>query len=527
MSFLRLLVPLSLTWWLSSAHAVPANGSRGQGLQLNILILSTPLSGNINPTLYLSKKLASRVHNVTILLGTDDKTAAKLKEKSAQYSAKFQHFESTVYSDNQEIMDRMERDGLFYTLRNMTMTYSQELLQTLNGSAMTETYDVVIGDDVLVPSLLCIKSRWNIPTIFMGSSMTVYINEHPPWPWPGMALAYSSDNLSFSERMMSFVETVFVKRFFDYYLLSPQLPMLRSYCPSLTVDELYNGVGIFLPHIVPTVIGFEFSKTLTPLTSYVGPVIPDNPPPLSQDADLESWMTNRPDKSVIYLSMGSIFPLNKEEAKRLFEGVMKTNYSLLWALRKNNQEVLEGLDMDPKRVYISDWTPQFSVLASTIIHSAILHGGFNGLSEALWNGVPVIGFPQMVEQTLNVGRLYHQQLGLCLDKETLSSDKVAEAVNRIDSGNYRSNVKKLQKMFKLAGGGDRAVELIEFYGEEGYDHLIPAFAKYQWSWVQYYNADVWVLFVGGLGLVTFLVFKILRYCVLKLCHRKLPKEKEQ
>ena len=137
----------------------------------------------------------------------------------------------------------------------------------------------------------------------------------------------------------------------------------------------------------------------------------------------------------------------------------------------------------------------------------------------------------MLEQRQNVGRLYHQQLGLRLDKETLSSDKVAETVNRIDSGNYRSNVKKLQKMFKLnyrsnvkklqkmfklAGGGDRDVELIEFYGEEGYYHLIPAFAKYQWSWVQYYNADVWVLFVGGLGLVTFLVFKILSYCLQRL-----------
>jgi len=108
--------------------------------------------------------------------------------------------------------------------------------------------------------------------------------------------------------------------------------------------------------------------------------------------------------------------------------------------------------------------------------------------------------PSDVEQKLNVGRLYHQQLGLCLDKETLSSDKVAEAVNRIDSGNYWSNVNKLQKMFKLAGNGDRAVELIEFYGEEGHYHLIPAFARYQWSWVQYYSADVWVLFVGGLGL---------------------------
>ena len=106
------------------------------------------------------------------------------------------------------------------------------------------------------------------------------------------------------------------------------------------------------------------------------------------------------------------------------------------------------------RVFISDWTPQFSV-----VHSAILHGGYNGLTEALWNGVPVIGFPQMMEQVLNVGRLYHNKLGLRLDNETLNSDKVAAAVGSIDCGSFRSNVKKLQKMFKLAGV-DRAVELM-------------------------------------------------------------------
>jgi len=51
---------------------------------------------------------------------------------------------------------------------------------------------------------------------------------------------------------------------------------------------------------------------------------------------------------------------------------MKTQYDLLGSLRKSNQGILGGLDIEKKRVFISEWTPQFSVLVSRPIHSAIL-----------------------------------------------------------------------------------------------------------------------------------------------------------
>ena len=109
---------------------------------------------------------------------------------------------------------------------------------------------------------------------------------------------------------------------------------------------------MYLPHLVPSVIGFQFPMTLSPLTSYVAPIISSNPPPLSQDSELEIWMNSRQEKSVVYLSMGSIFPLNKENAKSLVDGVMKTKYYLLWSLRKSNRDVLDGLKFDIQSFYI-------------------------------------------------------------------------------------------------------------------------------------------------------------------------------
>ena len=116
---------------------------------------------------------------------------------------------------------------------------------------------------------------------------------------------------------------------------------------------------------------------------------------------------------------------------------------------------------------VSDWTPQFSVLGSSSIHSAILHGGNNGINEALWNGVPILVIPQMLEQVYNSGHVHFNGVGIYLNKETLSSEKIVESLRAPDKGEYRSKVSELQKMYQLAGGVDRAADLVEFYEAMG------------------------------------------------------------
>ena len=74
-------------------------------------------------------------------------------------------------------------------------------------------------------------------------------------------------------------------------------------------------------------------------------------------------------------------------------------------------------------------------------------------------------------------------------------------------------------MLLHAGGVEQAARLIEYYCEVGYDHLIPAYAKYNWTWVQYYNAesDVYA-FYSLVGAVLVIIFvKCCRMCKRRCC----------
>jgi glucuronosyltransferase len=102
--------------------------------------------------------------------------------------------------------------------------------------------------------------------------------------------------------------------------------------------------------------------------------------------------------------------------------------------------------------------------------------------------------------------------------KAITSENVTNIIKTItETKMYSEQAKKLGKLFRFAGGAKRAADLVEFYAEVGYDHLVPAYAKYEWSWVVYYNLDVYFL----LSLLSFLLiystYAITKRCCCKYC----------
>ncbi len=109
---------------------------------------------------------------------------------------------------------------------------------------------------------------------------------------------------------------------------------------------------------------------------------------------------------------------------------------------------------------------------------AVLHAGMGGVAEALHNEVPLIVLPMSLDQFDITARVEHSGAGVRLDRNTLTNDSVHKAISVVSSPAYKKAAEKLHKIFVHAGGVERAAELVEFYGEVGYDHLVPAYLKH-------------------------------------------------
>ena len=494
---------------------------------LNILIMTFPTAGHLNPLLAVGEELVRRGHNVTFLTTTNPAKEKKIMEKVKVRGMTYVSAgESLLSTELEKIMTSKEMPSFFNMVKGMVTVLPQEIAMIakfLDRYLATNHVDIIVSEDFLEVTLQCFSTLRGIKAVVHSTTLQYQPHTTPQWLWPGMIAGSISDNLTFLQRLrLTLAGTVF-QFFFRNVLGRFMFNSVQGYCPSVTLTQATTAAGVYIPQIVPSAIGFEYPHTISPLTTYVGPVLTKHLDPIS--TELQEWLDGKGEQSVVYVSMGSHMILTKERGSALLNGVLSVGYSLLWSLRESNQYILDGIELDSKRVYISNWTPQLAVLGHRAIRMAIVHGGMNGIHESLYNEVPLIVLPVKGDQMSNAGRIHHQGLGIHLQDSDITVSGVIKAIKEIDEGAYRENVRRLKKSFVDGGGRERAAELIEFYADIGYSHLIPAYAKYDWSWVQYYNVDVYLSMTLFLLLVCYLTVKCCRcMCKSSLC-RRFSKEK--
>ena len=117
--------------------------------------------------------------------------------------------------------------------------------------------------------------------------------------------------------------------------------------------------------------------------------------------------------------MGSLHHITTDLAMALVNSTYQTEYSVVWSLI--NQHVLSGIELDTKKYFISSWTPQVTLLQHKSISMAILHGGSNGVHEALYYGVPLIIVPQIANKLDWAARVEQSGVGVQLKPHQTTS----------------------------------------------------------------------------------------------------------
>ena len=497
---------------------------------LNVLLIAVPAAGHMAPSLGLGEELVRRGHRVTFLTTTDPTNEKKIMEKVKVRGMTYVSAGESIAIGllGAKAKTFKQEPGVFTLLQRALSAAPQEsaiLGKFLDQFLARNSVDIMVGEEVLESLLQCIGTQRNVKTVILSTTLQFQPHTAPRSPWPGLTAGSVSDNLTFRHRLRVTLTEAAFQFFYKNILGRFTFNSIRAYCPNvMTLSRATGAAGIYMPQIVPTVIGFEYPRSVSPLTTYVGPILPRNPDPIS--ADLQEWLDTKEEKSVVYVSMGSHVILTKEQGTALLNGILSTNYSLLWSLRESNRGILDGVQIDSERVRLLKWAPQLAVLGHRAVGVAIVHGGANSVHESLYNEVPLIVMPSGWDQMANAGRVHHQGLGIHLQHFNVTESSVFEAIKRIDAGAYRKNIQRLKKSFNDGGGRERAAELIEFYADVGYSHLVPAYAKYNWSWVQYYNVDVYLILTLFSIFMFHLTVKCCRCACKSLLCRRFSREKK-
>ncbi|KAG7549654.1 UDP-glucuronosyl/UDP-glucosyltransferase [Arabidopsis thaliana x Arabidopsis arenosa] len=122
------------------------------------------------------------------------------------------------------------------------------------------------------------------------------------------------------------------------------------------------------------------------------------------------WLDKQEDKSVIYVSFGSIATIGEAEFMEIAWGLRNSNQPFLWVVRDDSVvHGTERIDAIPKKFIeqlhekgkIVNWAPQQEVLKHRAIGGFLTHNGWNSTVESVFEGVPMICLPFVWDQLLN------------------------------------------------------------------------------------------------------------------------------
>ncbi|KAL0462193.1 UNVERIFIED_CONTAM: UDP-glycosyltransferase 75C1 [Sesamum latifolium] len=127
---------------------------------------------------------------------------------------------------------------------------------------------------------------------------------------------------------------------------------------------------------------------------------------IQKSVDYVEWLDSKEKLSVIYVAFGSYSEISKQQTEEIAKGLIKSGRPFLWVIRgvENRgklEEILScGKDLE-KQGKIVPWCTQVEVLSHPSVGCFLTHCGWNSSLESLVSGVPMVSFPQWSDQTTN------------------------------------------------------------------------------------------------------------------------------
>uniref|UniRef100_A0A8C2PX10 glucuronosyltransferase n=1 Tax=Cyprinus carpio TaxID=7962 RepID=A0A8C2PX10_CYPCA len=379
-----------------------------------------------------------------------------------------------------------------------------------------EKFDVLLADPLFMCGEL-LAQKLNLPLIFslrfsFGNTVERLCGQLPAPPsYVPAVVSENTDEMDFLQRLKNFL--FYGSQDVLFYLVTKS-KWDHFYTQVMgkptTMCETMGKADIWL---IRTYWDFEYPRPLLPNFKFVGGLHCKPAKPLSKD--LEEFVQSSGDHGIVVFSLGSMIGnLTLERANTIASALGQIPQKVVW---RYNGKTPETLAPNTK---LYDWIPQNDLLGHPKTKAFITHGGTNGLYEAIYHGVPMVGLPLWGDQPDNLLHMKTKGAAVLLDISSMQSKDLVDALKTVvNNPSYKESIMRLSRIHhdQPMKPPDRAVYWIEFVMQhKGAKHL--RVQAHDLSWYQYHCLDVVAFLLSIVALITFLFIKTCQ-CLFRKCFR--------
>ncbi|XP_031197884.1 UDP-glucuronosyltransferase 2A2 isoform X2 [Mastomys coucha] len=470
----------------------------------NVVIWPTDGSHWLNIKILL-EELAQRNHSVTVLASSETlfinsrpDTFISFEEIPVSYTK----------SNIDEIIEHMIALWLDHRPTPLTMwTFYKELGKlfaafytinkqicdgVLNNSTLMARlqkggFDVLISDPVTMCGEL-VALKLGIPFVYtLRFSPAFTVERHcgkipAPVSYVPAALSELTDQMSFGERVKNTISYSLQDYIFKTYWGEWNSYYSRVLGRPTTLCETMGKAEIWL---MRTYWDFEFPRPYLPNFEFVGGLHCKPAKPLPKE--MEEFVQTSGEHGIVVFSLGSMVKnLTDEKANLIASALAQIPQKVLWRYKGKIPTTLGS------NTRLFDWIPQNDLLGHPKTRAFITHGGTNGIYEAIYHGIPMVGVPMFADQPDNIAHMKAKGAAVEVNMNTMTSSDLLNAVRTvINEPSYKENAMRLSRIHhdQPVKPLDRAVFWIEFVmRHKGAKHL--RVAAHDLSWFQYHSLDV-------------------------------------
>ncbi|XP_062382594.1 UDP-glucuronosyltransferase 2C1-like [Sardina pilchardus] len=378
-----------------------------------------------------------------------------------------------------------------------------------------ERYDIVLTDPGLAAGVL-VAHELRLPTVFnvrwITSGEGHFVVAPSPISYVPTSGSNVSDRMTFVERLKNALHYL-LNVCIDRYVVCPHYDRIvaKYFGPDVDFYQLLQASDLWLMRVD---FVFEFPRPTMPNVVYIGGFQCKPAEPLPDD--LEAFVEGSGEHGVILMSLGTLvkgFPV--DITSEIAAAFARLPQRVIW---RNPGERPNNLG---NNTLLVPWMPQNDLLGHPKVRAFVAHGGTNGIYEAIYHGVPIVGVPLLFDQFENVLRLEVRGAAKVIDASKIDRQNFGEALQEVlHTPSYRENMQRLSRLHKDRPMHplDSAIYWTEFVmRHKGAAHLRTE--SYKMPWYSYHSVDVVVFLCAVLtGIMGIVVFTI-RFLCLRLCRR--------